>query len=62
MNQNKLIDILESVAPQIVETHDPESVLLKAAADHNMYSAQLEKTGSRIQSMEDIGCIGQVGK
>lgn len=45
MNQNKLIDILESVAPQIVETHDPESVLLKAAADHNMYSAQLEKLG-----------------
>lgn len=45
MTQQKLIDILTEAAPKIVETRDPEGVLLKAAADHNMYPAQLEKLG-----------------
>lgn len=54
MNQQKLIDILTEAAPKIAETRDPEGVLLKAAADHNMYPAQLEKLGHAFNSWKTL--------
>lgn len=54
MNQAKLIDILTQVAPEIAETKDPEKVLLKAASEHNMYPAQLEKLGHAFNQMKTL--------
>lgn len=54
MTQQKLIDILTEAAPKIVETKDPEGVLLKAAAAHNMYPAQLEKLGHAFNSWKTL--------
>lgn len=54
MNQDKLVDILTQVMPEIVETKDPEKVLLKTASKHNMYPAQLEKLGHAFNQMKTI--------
>lgn len=54
MNQNKLVDILTSVVPEIVQTKDPEKVLLKTAKAHNMYPTQLEKLGHAFNSMKSL--------
>lgn len=54
MTQKQLIDVLTSVAPKIAETGDPEGVLLKAASDHNMYPAQLEKLGHAFNQMKTL--------
>lgn len=54
MTQQQIINVLTSVAPRIAETNDPEGVLLKAASDHNMYPAQLEKLGHAFNQMKTL--------
>lgn len=43
MTQKQQIDLLNSIMPEIIETRDPERVMLKCASEHNLAPAQLEK-------------------
>ena len=54
MNQQQQIQLLNSIMPQIVETRDPESTMLKCARKNNLSPAQLEKLGHVYNTMKTI--------
>lgn len=60
MTQKKLIEIVKGALPTISETGDAESALLKAAADNNMYPAQLEKLGHVYNQMKTLVGLEQL--
>lgn len=45
MTQQKIIETLDELMPQIASTKDPEAVLLKFAKTNNLYPTQVEKLG-----------------
>lgn len=51
MTQKENIRLIEKCLPDIVETQDPEGVLLKCARDNNLSQAQLERVGQCFNTM-----------
>lgn len=45
MTQQKILDTLDTLMPEVVSTNNPEATLLKFAKKNNLYPTQLEKLG-----------------
>lgn len=54
MTQQQQIQLLNDIMPQIVESKDPETEMLKCASKHNLAPAQLEKLGHVFNSMKTL--------
>lgn len=54
MTQKQQIQMLNSIMPEIVESKDPESTMLKCAKKNNLSPAQLEKLGHVFNSMKTL--------
>lgn len=52
MRQKELINLLDTVMPEIAETGNPEAVLIKCAKANNLSPAQLEKFGHVFNAMK----------
>lgn len=54
MTQKQQIQMLNSIMPEIVESKDPETTMLKCAKKNNLSPAQLEKLGHVFNSMKTL--------
>lgn len=54
MTQQQQINLLNSIMPEIIESRDPEAVMLKCARKNSLSPAQLEKLGHVFNSMKTL--------
>ena len=52
MTQTKIIELLNGIMPEIIESGNPEATMLKCASTHNLSPAQLEKLGHVFNTMK----------
>lgn len=52
MTQTKIIELLNGIMPEIIESGNPETTMLKCASEHNLSPAQLEKLGHVFNTMK----------